>query len=171
MLIEKMIKRLLVVVCAVGLAACETTPEATDPVDETEVESVELNTITPPEMTDAEKMVKESEEIRMTRTVYFELDKYVVMQEDLATLEMHAKFLVANGLSVKLEGHADERGTQTYNLALGEHRGNAVAQYLMNFGLSADSITIVSEGEERPAVDGHSESSWSKNRRVEIIYQ
>ncbi|PCJ47894.1 MAG: peptidoglycan-associated lipoprotein [Gammaproteobacteria bacterium] len=172
MLIEKMIKSLLVLVCVVGLAACETKPIVEEPIDTTPVvEDTQIETITEPVITAEERMRMESEEMRQTRTVYFELDMSAVAQADLAVLEMHAKFLVASGRSVTLEGHADERGTQTYNLALGEHRGNAVAQYLMNFGLSSDNINVVTLGEERPADAGHDEASWAKNRRVEIIYQ
>ena len=167
-----MIKSLLVLVCVVGLAACETKPIVEEPIDTTPVvEDTQIETITEPVITAEERMRMESEEMRQTRTVYFELDMSAVAQADLAVLEMHAKFLVASGRSVTLEGHADERGTQTYNLALGEHRGNAVAQYLMNFGLSSDNINVVTLGEERPADAGHDEASWAKNRRVEIIYQ
>ena len=84
---------------------------------------------------------------------------------------MHAKFLVESGLTVTLEGHADERGTQAYNLALGERRATSVAQYLMNYGLAESQISVVSYGEERPADAGHSDGSWEKNRRVELVYR
>lgn len=172
MLIEKMVKRLLVLVCVVGLAACSTTPDVEEPVVTPDVvEDTQTTAITEPVITEEERLRKESEEMRQTRTIYFELDASAVAQSDLAVLELHAKFLLASGFSVTLEGHADERGTQTYNLALGEQRGNAVAQYLMNYGLSSDKITVVTLGEERPADSGHSESSWAKNRRVEITYE
>lgn len=171
MLIEKMVKRLLVLICVIGLAACETKPIEEEPIDTNVVEDTQTSAITEPVITEEERLRQESEEMRQTRTIYFELDASAVAQSDLTVLELHAKFLLASGRSVTLEGHADERGTQTYNLALGEHRGNAVAQYLMNYGLSSDKITVVTLGEERPADSGHSESSWAKNRRVEITYQ
>jgi len=172
MLIEKMVKRVLVLVCVIGLAACETKqPVEEESIDTTVIEDTETTVITEPVITEEERLRQESEEIRQSRTIYFELDMSAVAQSDLAVLELHAKFLLASGRNVTLEGHADERGTQTYNLALGEHRANAVAQYLMNYGLSSDKITVVTLGEERPAADGHDESSWAKNRRVEIIYQ
>ena len=74
-------------------------------------------------------------------------------------------------MTVTLEGHADERGTPAYNLALGEDRGNAVKQYLMNYGLAESQISVVSYGEERPASMGSNEMAWEKNRRVEIVYR
>ena len=108
--------------------------------------------------------------MRQTRTIYFEFDESTVKQQYLAVLELHAKFLVESGRNVTLEGHADERGTQAYNLALGENRANSVAQYLKSYGLANSQIKVVSYDEERPADAGHSEGSWEKNRRVEISY-
>ena len=71
---------------------------------------------------------------------------------------------------VTLEGHADERGSREFNIALGEQRANAVRQLMALLGASASQIKVVSYGEERPAADGHSEAAWRLNRRVEIIY-
>ncbi len=71
---------------------------------------------------------------------------------------------------ITLEGHADERGTREYNLGLGERRGNAVSGALQANGGAAGQLSVVSYGEERPAAEGHDESAWSKNRRVEIVY-
>ncbi len=86
-------------------------------------------------------------------------------------LNGHAAFLAQNpGARIVLEGHADERGTREYNMALGERRGNSVSRYLVVQGVSVDAIEVVSFGEERPVNEGHNESSWSENRRVEIRY-
>ncbi|HIG36721.1 MAG TPA: peptidoglycan-associated lipoprotein, partial [Oceanospirillaceae bacterium] len=71
---------------------------------------------------------------------------------------------------IVLEGHADERGTREYNIALGERRGNAVSRYLVVQGVSVDAIEVVSFGEERPVNAGHDSASWAENRRVEIRY-
>ena len=73
--------------------------------------------------------------------------------------------------SIRLEGHADERGTREYNLALGERRANAVRAYLVAQGASRSQIEVISYGEEKPANSGHNESSWAENRRVEIVYR
>ena len=105
------------------------------------------------------------------KIVYFDLDSSEVKQEDRATVSAHAKHLADNPEElVTLEGHADERGSREYNLALGERRGNAVRQLLMAEGASAKQIQVVSYGEEKPVDAGHEESSWSQNRRVEFVY-
>lgn len=106
------------------------------------------------------------------RTVfYFEFDKSVVKAEGFADLEKHAMYLAANpSAQVVLEGHADERGTREYNMALGERRAKAVSRFLQVNGASATQVETVSFGEEKPAVLGHSDASWSQNRRVELKY-
>lgn len=169
---EKLYKLMVVLFCAVGLAACSTTPDDDAATEETTaVETVETTTVTEPTISAEERMRMESEEKRKERTIYFEFDDSTVKQQYLAVLELHAKFLAESGMTVTLEGHADERGTQAYNLALGERRAKAVAQYLMNFGLSESQINLVSYGEERPSAMGHDEMAWEKNRRVEIVYR
>lgn len=105
-------------------------------------------------------------------TFYFEFDQSTIQEKSKAALSAHAAYLDSNpGARIVLEGHADERGTPEYNLALGERRSISVRRYLMANGADADQIKVVSYGEERPAATGHTESSWAKNRRVEIKYQ
>jgi peptidoglycan-associated lipoprotein len=174
MLFETSVKRLLIALSIVSLAACSTTPTDDSSMADTQEQVdtvVETTTVEEPTITAEEQMRMESERKRQERTIYFEFDDSTVQQSYLALIELHAKFLMESGRSVTLEGHADERGTQAYNLALGERRANAVAQYMMNFGLSSSQITVVSYGEERPSVMGHDDSSWAKNRRVEIVYR
>ena len=160
MLFEKSTKLIITSVFALGLAACSTTPDVEETSTETvePVETVETTTVTEPTITPEEQMRMESEEKRKERTIYFEFDDATVQQQYLAVLELHAQFLAESGMSVTLEGHADERGSPAYNLALGEERANAVANYLMNYGLSKDQISVVSFRSE-------------KNRRVEIVYR
>lgn len=106
------------------------------------------------------------------RTVYFDFDSSEVQNPDRETIQAHAQYLAANGsASITLEGHADERGTREYNIALGERRANSVRQLMTLMGASGQQIRTVSYGEERPVVEGHSEDSWRLNRRVEIIYR
>lgn len=103
---------------------------------------------------------------------FFEFDKSDLKQDALDDLDAHAKFLVADrNAKVRLEGHADERGTRAYNLALGERRANAVARYLVIQGVNRTQIETVSYGEERPLSLVRDDSGWSRNRRVELIYQ
>lgn len=105
------------------------------------------------------------------RVVYFEYDSAEVAAEDRETVAAHAKLLAANpGIMVTLEGHADERGSREYNIGLGDRRAHAVRKLLELQGASADQLRTVSYGEERPAVDGHDESAWRLNRRVELVY-
>ncbi len=102
---------------------------------------------------------------------YFDFDKSVVKAAGFTDLEKHAAYLAANpSAQVVLEGHADERGTREYNIALGERRAKAVARFMQVNGASAGQLETVSFGEEKPAVLGHSEASWSQNRRVELKY-
>ena len=106
------------------------------------------------------------------RTIYFELDSSEVPESQRATIEAHARYLSEHsGASITLEGHADERGSREYNIALGEQRANGVRQLMTLLGATSPQIRTISYGEERPAADGHDESSWQLNRRVEIIYR
>ena len=101
--------------------------------------------------------------------VYFEFDKADILPASEEMLVAYGKLLQSTNDSSTLEGHADERGTREYNMALGERRGKAVAEFLSMQGVAASQLEVVSFGEERPAVADSNESAWSKNRRVEII--
>ena len=106
-----------------------------------------------------------------TRTIYFEYDSSNVREEFREAIAEHARYLADNpGASMTLEGHADERGSREYNLALSENRALSVRRQMVLLGASADQIRTVSYGEERPASDGHDEASYALNRRVEILY-
>lgn len=105
------------------------------------------------------------------RVIYFELDSNRVSDEDRELINAHAAFLAANPqVSAILEGHADERGTREYNIALGERRAKAVQQLLSIQGVSENQAQVISFGEERPVALEHNESAWRLNRRVEILY-
>jgi peptidoglycan-associated lipoprotein len=84
----------------------------------------------------------------------------------------HAKFLATRpAVQIVLEGHTDERGTREYNIALGQNRAEVVKRTLLLYGVRPSQIRLISYGEEKPAVMGHSESAWAKNRRVELRYK
>jgi len=105
------------------------------------------------------------------RVVYFDFDSANLTPEAQRIVEAHAQYLASNpGMAVVLEGHADERGTREYNLALGERRANSVSQIFQSLGVPADAIRTISYGEERPVSMGQDEGAWSLNRRVEILY-
>jgi len=107
--------------------------------------------------------------ITLDRVIYFDFDSYVVKDEFRPIVEAHAKLLKANsGAKEVAEGHTDERGGSEYNLALGQKRAEAVVQQMKVLGVGDSQLEAVSYGKERPAVDGHDESAWAKNRRVEL---
>lgn len=107
-----------------------------------------------------------------TTVFYFDFDNTTIKADSKNALIAHSQYLAANSSArVVLEGHTDERGTVEYNIALGERRGLSVSRFLQANGAAASQIETVSFGEERPALMGHNEESWSKNRRVEIKYQ
>lgn len=105
------------------------------------------------------------------RVLYFELDSSHVNDNDREILTVHADFLAAHSeISIVLEGHADERGTREYNIALGEKRAKAVMRLMTLQGVAENQVQVISFGEERPVALGHEASAWDLNRRVEILY-
>jgi peptidoglycan-associated lipoprotein len=102
-------------------------------------------------------------------TVYFGFDQAIVTADERGKLDAVSEWFKANpGHALFLAGHADKRGTPEYNRALGERRAEAVREYLVGLGLSADVLYTTSYGSDRPAVDGDTEEAYAKNRRVEI---
>lgn len=99
---------------------------------------------------------------------YFEFDKSILKPEALAALRIHAQRLQTRPVNVRIEGHADERGTREYNMALGERRGAAVRDFLVSQGVDAGLLEVISYGEERPVAMGSNESDWALNRRAEL---
>ncbi len=106
------------------------------------------------------------------RVYYFDYDSDLVRGEYDRALQAHADYIKQSRarLTIRLEGHADERGSREYNIALGERRGNAIKKALQLRGVSGDQLAVLSYGEERPAESGHNEDAWSRNRRVELVY-
>ena len=104
------------------------------------------------------------------RTVYFEFDSSTLVGENLEIVQAHGQNLASSKTKVSLEGHADERGTREYNLALGERRGQSVERVMRALGVGSDRVKVVSFGEEKPVAKGSDEAAWDKNRRVEIVY-
>ncbi|WP_241146698.1 peptidoglycan-associated lipoprotein Pal [Amnimonas aquatica] len=106
-----------------------------------------------------------------SRTYFFATDASELAPSAVASLDAHATLLgKSSAYRVQLSGHTDERGTHDYNLALGERRANAVARYLVSHGVASEQLAVVSYGKEKPVAQGHDESAWSKNRRVEVEY-
>ena len=107
----------------------------------------------------------------LAHVIYFDFDQSTIKAEFRTALNGHAAYLSQNpSAKIVLEGHADERGTREYNIALGERRGNAVSRYLVVQGVSIGAIEVVSFGEERPVNSGSDSASLAENRRVEVRY-
>jgi peptidoglycan-associated lipoprotein len=104
------------------------------------------------------------------KDVNFDFDKYDIRADDTKTLDANAAWLKTNsGHLILIEGHCDERGTNEYNLVLGERRAKSTMNYLVSQGVQASRITIISYGEERPLCTEHSEGCWAKNRRAHFL--
>lgn len=106
------------------------------------------------------------------QVIYFELDSSQIRQEFVPVVAAHAQYLASHpNQHVILAGHADERGSSDYNIALGEQRAKSVERMMRTQGVASSQLEVVSYGEEKPAVSGHDESAWGMNRRVEVGYQ
>lgn len=106
-----------------------------------------------------------------TKVIYFEFDSSAIASQYESVLAAHGAYLAANpGVSVVLEGHADERGTREYNIALSERRAKGVQNLISLQGAGRNQSEVVGYGEEKPASLAHDEQSWQLNRRVEIVY-
>ena len=171
-------KFILILLFTAFLFACESTPEKADDAVAVEDQGTSLDDAAEAQTYGTEEDDRSSmsslddpQSLLAVRIIYFEYDSSDIKFEDRATVEAHAAYLVANpNTNMTLEGHADERGSREYNLALGERRAQTVERQMTLLGASPSQISTVSYGEERPAIDNHDEYSWSQNRRVEIIY-
>jgi peptidoglycan-associated lipoprotein len=106
------------------------------------------------------------------RSVYYEYDRSEIKPDGAKVVDANAQYLRDHPeLKVKVEGNADERGSREYNLALGQRRADAVSKRMTILGIPADRIETVSYGKEKPKATGHDESSWSENRRSDILYR
>jgi len=116
-------------------------------------------------------LAKAGEEVRTTLAamIHFDLDKSNIRADDMGALDQKVAILQANpDLRIRIGGHCDERGSDEYNLALGNRRAQSAKQYLVSHGIDAGRIETQSWGEERPLVNGHDENAWSQNRRDEF---
>ncbi len=180
MQLNKVLKGLMIALPVMAVTACSSTDEATSATSGTESNqttsgsegNVDTTVVTP---LDANGQLSEQElkeqALRETQTIYFAFDNSTIAGDYEEMLAAHAAYLVKNvDMKVTIEGHADERGTPEYNIALGERRAQAVAKYLQALGVQADQISIVSYGEEKPLLLGQSEDVYAKNRRAVLVY-
>jgi peptidoglycan-associated lipoprotein len=151
----------LIAVLSAVVAGCSSVPVEESPTEiaDASVQAVETSTAA---------VVSTEVESEADTVFYFDFDKALLKAESRAALLEHAAALKNNSRNVRLEGHADERGTREYNMALGERRAIAVKEFLVFQGVAASRIEVISYGEERAAAYGSNDRAWSLNRRVEL---
>ncbi|WP_225639186.1 peptidoglycan-associated lipoprotein Pal [Candidatus Profftia sp. (ex Adelges kitamiensis)] len=165
MQINKTLNKLMLGLSIITVSACSSHKNAND--DQSEIKtnnSIEDNNSN---LSYAGQDHIHIEELQKNNIVYFDLDKYNVSAEYAELLDTNSAILRKNpSYKVTIEGHTDERGTPEYNISLGERRANAVKIYLQSKGVEANQISIISYGKEKPAVLGHDETAYTKNRRA-----
>jgi peptidoglycan-associated lipoprotein len=132
-------------------------PAATGSNDESELGTATVTTVG-----------KDADDAPRIGPIYFELDATELSQDSRRSLEQYGEWLTKHDVRVIIEGHADERGTTEYNVALGQRRAQVIRDFLVHMGVDAGHLDTISFGEERPAVSGDDESAWSQNRRGEV---
>lgn len=158
------------------LTGCSTTPPSSSMMDSADSQQVQATDISDqPDVKGIDdgsissEGVMDHQAVSELKRVHFDFDQFILDDEARAALEQNAAFLQANSsLNVVIEGHCDERGSDEYNLALGERRASAAKQYLVSLGVDEDRLSIISYGEEKPLVDRSSEQAWAENRRAEF---
>nr|WP_319553909.1 peptidoglycan-associated lipoprotein Pal [uncultured Vibrio sp.] len=174
MQLNKVLKGLLIALPVMAMTACSSSDDAASSTGDATNQSgaVETTVVSPMDQAGqlTEQELKE-QALRETQTIYFAFDNSTIAGDYEEMLAAHAAYLSKNpSLRVTIEGHADERGTPEYNIALGERRAQAVANYLQALGVQADQISIVSYGEEKPLLLGQSDDVYAKNRRAVLVY-
>jgi peptidoglycan-associated lipoprotein len=136
--------------------------QATDVSQQPEVKAVEDGSV-------SSQAISDLQAVKGLERIHFDFDQFTLSNEARVTLKQNAAYLQANdGLKVVIEGHCDERGSDEYNLALGERRAATAKQYLVSMGVSESRLSIISYGEEKPLVAGSDEQAWAENRRAEF---
>jgi peptidoglycan-associated lipoprotein len=169
-------KRLIILaLCAATLAACSSTPTTPAKIEDAKPATTggdpgpSTGNISTVQASNPDEELMKG--VLANRSIYFDLDSFVVKEEFRPVVEAHAAFMKRNpGRKVTLEGNTDERGSREYNLALGQKRSEAVKSMLKVLGVPESQLEAVSFGEERPQMTGHDEASWAKNRRADIVY-
>jgi peptidoglycan-associated lipoprotein len=180
MSLNKTLKNVAIALPMLALAACSSNDSSDEQATvDSNAEMVQEQAAEEAVRVQAAKRAAEIEEqkrqelanLRSEHIIYFGFDVSTVNDEYAAILNAHAEFLNANSdVKVLIEGHADERGTPEYNIALSERRAKAVVTYLENMGVSSNQLSIVSYGEEKPMIKDRSEEAFTKNRRAVIVY-
>jgi peptidoglycan-associated lipoprotein len=152
----------------------EVPPPPPPPQEQPPVERVEAPVVQEPQLSEEELLLQKSlDQINREKplgTIYFDYDRAVVRDDARATLDGNAGWLKKfRTIKVLVEGHCDERGTEEYNLALGEKRAKAAQDYLLSLGIGSDRLKIISYGKSQPINPGHDEGAWQMNRRAQFL--
>ncbi len=166
------IATIVLLASATGLAACS--KKAPDSLPPEPVQTARPATQPTPQVQPTGPAVGTQQHfagaVGSSTTIYFETDRYNVDSQDAAALQAQAQYFARYPqLTFTIEGHADERGTREYNLALGERRANAAKAYLVSLGVDANRISVLSYGKERPVALGSDEAAWAQNRRAASV--
>ncbi len=173
-----MFKRKVLMVFALGVAVaiavpgCSSKKKTTEPVEQTQ--QTRPQTPQRPQQPEVVPRTPERTEPSVPRdlkfeTIYFDFDQSNIRSDQRSAMSRNAQLLSRyDSVTIRVEGHCDERGTEEYNIALGQRRADTVVDYLTNYGISSSRIRSISYGEMRPVDPDHNESAWAKNRRAEI---
>jgi peptidoglycan-associated lipoprotein len=177
MQVNKVLKGLMIALPVLAMTACSSTDDAVNASGSQTNQSqtttaADSTTVVTPMSTYGQLTEQElKDKVMQDQTVFFAFDNATISADYQDMLSAHAAYLTSHpSISVTIEGHADERGTPEYNIALGERRAEAVEKYLQALGVQASQMSIVSYGEEKPLVREHNEAAYSKNRRAVIVY-
>jgi peptidoglycan-associated lipoprotein len=156
---------------ALALSACsKQAPEELPPPPQTPAPTPTNAAPPPPSGPTPGSQAHFAQEMSGRDTIYFDTDRYNIDSEDQTALQAQAQYMSQySSARATVEGHADERGTREYNLALGERRANAAKNFLVSLGVPANRITTVSYGKERPKATGSNEAAWAQNRRAVTV--
>jgi len=177
---KKLIIYTLAIILVFSFAvACKKKPKEVPPPppqaqEQPKVEKVEAPVVQEPQLTEEELFLQKSlDQINREKplgTIYFDYDRAVIRDDARATLDANAAWMKKfRSAKVLVEGHCDERGTEEYNLALGEKRAKAAQDYILSLGIGSDRIKIISYGKSQPVNPGHDESAWQMNRRAQFL--
>src|SRR5512136_2206389 len=177
-------KKLVIYTLAIALVfsfavACKKKPKEVPPAppqvqEQPPVEKVEQPKVQEPQLSEEEMFLQKSvDQINREKplgTIYFDYDRAAVRDDARATLDANASWLKKfRTAQILVEGHCDERGTEEYNLALGEKRAKAAQDYILSLGVASDRIKIISYGKSQPINPGHDEAAWQMNRRAQFL--
>jgi peptidoglycan-associated lipoprotein len=172
MKVQRCIIVLSALVMTAGLTGCDSGPSA--PKSQSLTNTSATADATPRESGTVSEPTTAAEytAVDELRNIHFDLDQAKIRSGDARLLQGHARWLKSRrNMTIRIDGHADERGTDDHNMRLGEQRANAVRSYLIAQGVEADRVMTTSQGERNPACADHTEGCWSKNRRAEFKVQ